>query len=280
MLWLLYYKRRILSTRYSTIIKSNKSFVSERVCIMSFLQQKVAQRGKHRIVVVLPAYNCAKTLEQTINDIPPNCIDEIVLVDDASTDETLKVAESLNIKHIKRHNKNLGYGANQKSCYDIALSIGADIVVMLHPDYQYDPSLIVDIVNEFSDDVDIVLASRMIKGYVAVKLGMPLYKFCANKVLTWFQNLMLDKHLSEYHTGYRAYKADILRQIDYHALSDDFIVDNQILLAAFRQDAHIHEIYCPAKYMPESSSIGLMRSICYGFGVVYHTLRWKLCTTT
>ena len=248
----------------------------DQFCSLSLLQQK----AEHRVVVVLPAYNCARTLKQTVMDIPQKYVDEIVLVDDASTDETIDVAKTLSIKHIKKHIKNLGYGANQKSCYDIVLSIGADIVIMVHPDYQYDPKLIGDILGGILKGADVVLASRMMRGYAAVKLGMPIYKFYANKTLTWFQNLMLNKRLSEYHTGYRAYTANILRQINYHQLSDDFIFDNEMLLEAIGRGACIHEIYCPARYMSEASSIGFMRAVRYGLGVVIQTLRWKLCAIT
>lgn len=229
-----------------------------------------------KTVVVLPAYNCATTLQNTISDIPMQCVDEIVLVDDCSNDNTYDVARELGLKHLLRHQKNLGYGANQKTCYDYALSLKADVIIMLHPDYQYNPQLISTIVQKFSDGAEIVFASRMINGYEAVRNGMPIYKYISNRALTKFQNILLKKNHSEYHTGYRAYRNTVLKSINYQKLSNDFIFDNQIIIEAFKNGFEIDEIYCPAKYEEESSSINLIRSIKYGLGVLFYTLKYKL----
>lgn len=225
------------------------------------------------VVVVLPAYNCAKTLKKTIEEIPPDIVNEIVLVDDFSSDDTLRVAEECCIKHIIKHDRNLGYGANQKTCYDAALMLGADIIVMLHPDYQYDPKLITLIVDKILQEADIVLASRMMKGFEAVKNGMPLYKYLCNRILTRFQNLCFKKHLSEYHTGYRAYRKNVLMSIKYHDFSNDFIFDNQIIIEAFSKRYKLQEVYCPARYDNLSSSIKILRSAKYGCQVVYYTIK-------
>lgn len=229
-----------------------------------------------KVVVVLPAYNCAKTLAQTISDIPMNVVDDIILVDDYSTDDTCNVAEQLGIKHIVKHKNNLGYGANQKTCYDYAISLKADVIIMLHPDYQYDPRLIPDIVQKIASGSNIVFASRMLNGYEAVRNGMPIYKYLSNRILTIFQNIFFGKKLSEYHTGYRAYRNVVLSSINYHELSDDFIFDNQIILESFSKEFEIDEIYCPAKYEDTSSSINFIRSIKYGLGVVFYTLKYKI----
>lgn len=228
-----------------------------------------------KIVVVLPAYNCAKTLKNTIFDIPNNLIDEILLVDDFSEDNTCEVAHQLGIKHVVKHSQNLGYGANQKTCYNYALSLNADIVIMLHPDYQYDPKLIPQIINKFKNGASVVFASRMTKGCEAIKKGMPVYKYVFNRILTKFQNLVLKKNLSEYHTGYRAFRSDVLRMIKYNNFSNDFIFDNQIIIEIFEKGFTIDEIYCPAKYENTSSSINFIRSIKYGFGVVFYTIKYK-----
>ena len=229
-----------------------------------------------KTVVVLPAYNCATTLQNTISDIPMQCVDEIVLVDDCSNDNTYDVARELGLKHLLRHQKNLGYGANQKTCYDYALSLKADVIIMLHPDYQYNPQLISEIVQKISDGAEIVFASRMINGYEAVRNGMPIYKYISNRALTKFQNILLKKNHSEYHTGYRAYRNTVLKSINYQKLSNDFIFDNQIIIEAFKNGFEIEEIYCPAKYEEESSSINLIKSIKYGLGVLFYTLKYKL----
>lgn len=229
-----------------------------------------------KTIVVLPAYNCSKTLKQTVDEIPSDTVDEIILVDDCSQDKTCLLAKELGITHIYRHQCNLGYGANQKSCYDKALSLGADIIVMLHPDYQYDPKLIGEIVREIKLGEKIVLASRLMHGFDAVRNGMPIYKYIANRFLTIFQNTLLRKSLSEYHTGYRAYARNVLMDIPYHDFSNDFIFDNQFILTAFSKGYNIKELYCPARYEKDSSSIKLCRSIRYGLGVVYYTIKYKM----
>ena len=229
---------------------------------------------KDKVVVVLPAYNCEKTLKQTLESIPKGFVDDVVLVDDNSCDSTIEVAKMLEIKHIVEHQSNKGYGANQKSCYNYALSIGADIIIMLHPDYQYPPELIPDIMEKFSNGADVVFVSRMSNGLQALRNGMPAYKYFSNRALTLFQNLLLGKKLSEYHTGYRAYKRDVLCSIDYLNYSDDFIFDNQIILGIFDIGKDIIELSCPARYEKDSSSINFRRSLRYGFGVIYETIRF------
>lgn len=228
-----------------------------------------------KVVVVLPAYNCAKTLENTISEIP-KIVNEIVLVDDCSNDETYSLAFDLGLKHIVRHITNLGYGANQKTCYDYALSLQADIIIMLHPDYQYDPKLIPCIVDKINHGAKIVFASRLLHGTQAIKNGMPLYKYIFNRILTIFQNKCFKKHLSEYHTGYRAYTKEVLTKIDYHKLSNNFIFDNQIIMEVFKRGYNIEEIYCPAKYDSLSSSINFFRSLHYGIGVIINTIKIKI----
>ena len=226
-----------------------------------------------KVIVVLPAYNCARTLKMTLSDIPVGYVDDIILVDDCSNDNTVNLAHSLGLKHIYTHNANKGYGANQKTCYDNALALGGDIIIMLHPDYQYDPKLIPSILDKFSSGAKIVFASRMQKGFQAVRLGMPLYKFISNRFLTTFQNFCLRQNLTEYHTGYRAFSADVLRTINYNEFSNDFIFDNQIAIAAIEKGFTINEIYCPAKYEARSSSINFFRSVKYGLGVLYLSLK-------
>ena len=229
-----------------------------------------------KTIVVLPAYNCSKTLKQTVDEIPSDIVDEIILVDDCSQDNTCLLAKKLGITHVYKHQCNLGYGANQKSCYDKALSLGADIIVMLHPDYQYAPKLIGEMVREIKLGEKIVFASRLKHGLDAVRNGMPIYKYIANRFLTAFQNMILNKSLSEYHTGYRAYTRDVLVNVPYHDFSNDFIFDNQFILAAFSKGYNIKELYCPARYEKDSSSIKLYRSIRYGLGVVYYTIKYKM----
>lgn len=227
-------------------------------------------------VVVLPAYNCSETLAKTINQIPAGYIDDIVLVDDCSSDNTLVVAKELNIKHIICHSKNLGYGGNQKSCYSKALALGAEIIIMLHPDYQYDPKLIPELILKVQEGADIVLGSRMLKGKEAIRNGMPIYKYLSNRALTIFQNMFLKQNLSEYHTGYRAFRKGVLNNLNFSEFSDDFIFDNQILIGAIEKGYTINEVYCPAKYADDSSSINLRRSIKYGLLVIYYTFRYIL----
>ncbi|MGN6542497.1 MAG: glycosyltransferase family 2 protein [Ginsengibacter sp.] len=241
-----------------------------------------------KVIVVLPAYNAALTMGKTISEIPMDVVDELVLVDDNSTDNSIEVAQSLGIKHIIQHRVNRGYGGNQKSCYDKALELNADIVVMLHPDYQYTPKLILAMVSVIGNDLyKVVFASRIL-GKGALKGGMPLYKYIANRLLTLFQNTMMNEKLSEYHTGYRAYDKDVLKKINYHQNSDDFIFDNEMVAQIFYNGFEIGEITCPTKYFEEASSINLKRSITYGLGVLKVSVlyfltkiklyKWKLLT--
>jgi glycosyltransferase involved in cell wall biosynthesis len=238
----------------------------------------------HRVIVVMPAYNAGRTLARTVGEIPREVVDDIILVDDASRDETVAVARSLGLAEILVHPRNSGYGANQKTCYRAALERGADIVVMLHPDYQYDPRLITAMAGMVASGVyGIVLASRILGGgrTGALAGGMPLWKYAANRALTAFQNLVVGAKLSEYHTGYRAYSASALRRVPLNANSDDFVFDNQLLVQALAAGIDIGEISCPARYEPESSSIGFARSVRYGLGVVatslaYRAWRWGL----
>ncbi len=229
-----------------------------------------------KIVVVLPAYNAASTLEQTYREIPFDIVDETILVDDNSSDETLAVAKKLGIRHIIKHEKNKGYGGNQKSCYNKALSLQADIVVMLHPDYQYTPKLIHSMCYLIANGVyDVVIGSRIL-GKGALKGGMPWYKYVSNRVLTLFQNIVMNQKLSEYHTGYRAFSARVLKSIPYEKCSDDFVFDNQMLAQIFYAGWEIAEITCPTKYFEEASSINFSRSAVYGLGVLKTSLMYFL----
>ncbi len=229
-----------------------------------------------KLVVVLPAYNAEKTLAQTYAEIPFDIVDEVVLVDDASRDETVTLAKQLGIRHIIQHEHNKGYGGNQKTCYDTALSLGADIVVMLHPDYQYTPKLLPAMASIIANGVyPCVLGSRILGGG-ALKGGMPLYKYIANRFLTLAQNLLMGQKLSEYHTGYRAFSREVLETVDYHANSDDFIFDNEMLAQIFYAGFEIAEITCPTKYFAEASSINFIRSSIYGFGVLRVSLQYAL----
>ena len=227
-----------------------------------------------KIVVVLPAYNAEKTLEKTFLEIPFDIVDEVVLVDDFSADDTFSLAKKLGVSHILKHQKNRGYGGNQKSCYDKAMEIGGDIVVMLHPDYQYTPKLIHSMCYLIANDVyEVVLGSRIL-GKGALKGGMPLYKYVANRFLTLFQNILMGQKLSEYHTGYRAFSANVLRRIPYGRNSDDFVFDNQMLAQICHNGFEIAEITCPTKYFKEASSINLKRSITYGLGVMKTAIQY------
>ncbi len=221
-----------------------------------------------KVVVVMPAYNAAQTLEKTYNEIPFDIVDEVILVDDCSSDNTVEVAKSLGVNHVIRHDKNKGYGGNQKTCYNKALELGADIVIMVHPDYQYTPLLIPSIANIMANGLyPVVLCSRIL-GKGALKGGMPLYKYIANRFLTFSQNVLINQKLSEYHTGYRAFSKEVLLSISYHRNSDDFIFDNQMLSQIFYAGFEIAEITCPTKYFDEASSINLKRSTIYGLGVL------------
>ncbi|HPQ08458.1 MAG TPA: glycosyltransferase family 2 protein [Bacteroidia bacterium] len=229
-----------------------------------------------KLVVVLPAYNAALTLEKTYNEIPFDIVDEVVLVDDCSKDNTIEVAQKIGIKHIIKHDVNKGYGGNQKTCYDTALKLGADIVVMLHPDYQYTPKLIHSMAYLIANEVyPVVLGSRILGGG-ALKGGMPLYKYVFNRFLTLTQNIIIWQKLSEYHTGYRAFSKEVLETINYHANSDDFVFDNQMLSQIFYAGFEVAEITCPTKYFPEASSINFRRSIKYGLGVLNTSIVHRL----
>jgi glycosyltransferase involved in cell wall biosynthesis len=230
----------------------------------------------NKVVVVLPAYNAARTLEQTYREIPHDIVDAVVLVDDRSADDTLAIAKALGITRVIQHDVNRGYGGNQKACYDTALSLGADIVVMLHPDYQYTPKLVRAMVDVLAEDVyDVVLGSRIL-GNGALQGGMPLYKYVSNRVLTAFQNLVIGQKLSEYHTGFRAYRRCVLESIPYGRNSDDFVFDNQFLVQAHALGFRIGELSCPTKYFPEASSINFRRSLRYGILCCATAVQYRL----
>lgn len=229
-----------------------------------------------KVVVVLPAYNAELTLKMTYDEIPFDIVDDVILVDDASRDNTIEVGKQLGIKHIIRHEKNKGYGGNQKSCYDKALEIGGDIIIMLHPDYQYTPKLIPAMAHILAGGVyPVVFASRIL-GKGALKGGMPMYKYIANRLLTFTQNVLMNQKLSEYHTGYRAYTREVLETIDYHLDSDDFVFDNEITAQVFFAGFEIAEVTCPTKYFEEASSINFKRSSIYGLGVLATSMKYAL----
>jgi glycosyltransferase involved in cell wall biosynthesis len=220
-----------------------------------------------KVIVVMPAYNAAKTVRKTYSEIPLHIVDEVILVDDKSTDETIKVAQELGISIIA-HEKNLGYGGNQKTCYKVALEKGADIVIMLHPDYQYTPKLITAMTSLIAEGLfDCVLGSRIL-GVGALKGGMPLYKYISNRFLTLVENIFLDYKLSEYHTGYRAFSKEILQTLPLDNNSNDFVFDNQMLAQIIYAGFNIGEITCPTLYFEDASSINFSRSVKYGFGVL------------
>ena len=228
-----------------------------------------------KVVVVLPAYNAAKTLEMTFNDIPAGYVDDFVLVDDASRDNTAEVARQLGIRTIV-HEKNTGYGGNQKTCYRTALELGADIAIMLHPDYQYTPKLIPAMASMIAyDEFDVVLASRIL-GIGALKGGMPLYKYVSNRFLTLTENILLGHKLSEYHTGYRAFSRKVLEALPLAANSDDFVFDNQMLAQIVWHEFRIGEVSCPTKYFDDASSINFRRSVTYGLGVLGTAINYRL----
>lgn len=225
----------------------------------------------------MPAYNASKTISKTFNDIPNDFIDDIVLVDDFSTDNTRIIAEEeLGIKNIIRFDVNKGYGANQKACYNKAIGLGADIVIMIHADYQYDPRLIPAMCSMIAYNIYQVVLGTRILGKGALKGGMPLYKYCANRILTLFQNLLLNEKLSEYHTGLRAYRVDVLKSICYEKNSDNFIFDNEILAQIFMQKYSVGEVSCPTRYFEEASSISFRKSVQYGLGVLRVSLLFRL----
>jgi glycosyltransferase involved in cell wall biosynthesis len=234
----------------------------------------------HKIItVVLPAYNAAKTLEATYHEIPFDVVDHVILVDDCSSDNTLEVARNLGIKHIVKHYENKGYGGNQKTCYRKALELGSDIVIMLHPDYQYTPKLIHSMAYLIADGVyEVVLGSRIL-GRGALKGGMPLYKYVSNRLLTLAQNILMRQKLSEYHTGYRAFSRKVLQAIRFENNSDDFVFDNQMLAQIFFAGFDIAEITCPTKYFEDASSINFGRSVAYGLGVLKTSLQYFFSKT-
>jgi glycosyltransferase involved in cell wall biosynthesis len=233
--------------------------------------------ASRRVVVVLPAYHAGRTLEQTVKEIPRDVVDDVLLVDDASQDDTVEVARRLGLRTFV-HPQNLGYGGNQKTCYREALRLGADIVVMLHPDYQYSPRLVGAMAHMVaSGHYDVVLGSRIL-AQDATAGGMPLYKYLANRVLTAVQNLLMNQKLSEYHTGFRAFSRTVLETLPLEKNSDDFVFDNQMLCQAVRAGFRIGEISCPTLYFPEASSINFRRSVVYGFGVLacaWQHARWR-----
>ena len=234
------------------------------------------ENKKSEVVIVMPAYNAAQTLQQTLDAIPKDSYDEILLVDDNSTDNTVAVAKELGLKVIK-HDKNMGYGANQKTCYKTALQMGADIVVMVHPDYQYDPRLVPFLTGLIKSDVcDVMFANRIRTRKEALKGGMPFYKYFFNRCLTILENIVLGLNLGEYHTGYRAYSRKVLETINFEANSNDFVFDQhivvQIALAGFR----IGDIPVPTKYFEEASSINFKRSVEYGLGILLILLKYIL----
>lgn len=229
-----------------------------------------------KVVVVLPAYNAALTLEKTYLEIPVDVVDEVVLVDDCSKDDTVEVARRLGIRHIIRHDANKGYGGNQKSCYNKALELGADIVIMVHPDYQYTPKLITPMCSIIANGVYPAVFGSRILGNGALKGGMPVYKYVFNRMLTLFQNILLGQKLSEYHTGYRAFSAEVLRNIKYMANDDDFVFDNEMISQVFMKGYEIAEVTCPTKYFEEASSINFARSSKYGLGVLRVSVQHRM----
>ncbi len=229
-----------------------------------------------KLVVVMPAYNAEFTLEKTYREIPFDIVDEVIVTDDHSSDRTIEVAKMMGIREIIVHNENKGYGGNQKTCYDRALELGADIVIMLHPDYQYTPKLIPSIAYIIASDLYPVVIGSRILGKGALKGGMPLVKYVANRILTLFQNILLNQKLSEYHSGYRAFSAEVLNSIRYHLNSDDFVFDNQMLAQILYQGFDIGEVTCPTKYFKEASSINMRRSVIYGLGVLKVSVLYRM----
>lgn len=239
-----------------------------------------------KVVVVMPAYRAALTLERTYREIPFDLVDDVILVDDASPDNTVDVARQLGIRHVIRHDRNKGYGGNQKTCYAKALELGADIVVMLHPDYQYTPLLLPAMITIIGNGLYPVVFGSRILGKGALKGGMPMYKYIANRFLTFTQNLLMNQKLSEYHTGYRAFSGEVLRSLDFNHNSDDFIFDNEMIAQIFYKGYEIGEVTCPTKYFEEASSINFQRSAVYGLGVLRTSvlylftklglMRWKV----
>ncbi len=256
--------------------------VPEKYTILAAAKQRQsitcisAMINGRKVVVILPAFNAAKTLKQTILEVPRDIVDEIILTDDASQDDTVSLARELNIEHILVHANNMGCGANQKTCYEKALSLRADIIIMLHPDYQYTPKLITSMAFLIANNVyPVVLGSRIL-GNGALKGGMPVYKYIANRILTLLQNIATGAKLSEYHTGYRAFSAEVLDSVPFRENSDGFIFDNEILSQIILAGFPIAEITCPTRYFKEASSINLRNSTIYGFGVLRVSLQHAL----
>lgn len=240
-----------------------------------FLPSEVQMIGGKKIVVVLPAYNAARTLERTVAEIPREIVDDVLLVDDASRDETLALARKLGLRAVA-HPENRGYGANQKTCYREALKLNADIVVMLHPDYQYSPRLLPAMAGMVaSGEFDVVMGSRIL-GVGALAGGMPLYKYISNRLLTLFQNILVNHKLSEYHTGYRAFSREVLQTLPLETDADGFVFDNQMICQAIFAGFRLGEISCPTRYFPEASSIGFVRALRYGLGVLKTSLEFRL----
>lgn len=229
-----------------------------------------------KVVIVMPAYRASLTLERTYKEIPFDIVDEVILVDDYSPDNTAEVAKRIGIQHVIRHDVNKGYGGNQKTCYAKALEIGADIVVMVHPDYQYTPKLIRAMVSIIGEDLYPVVFGSRILGKGALKGGMPLYKYIANRFLTLSQNILMSQKLSEYHTGYRAFSREVLQAVPFKKCDDDFIFDNEMIAQIFAKGYEIAEVTCPTKYFDEASSINFMRSSKYGLGVLRVSFRYFL----
>ena len=229
-----------------------------------------------KVVVVMPAYNASETLEKTYTEIPFPLVDEVILVDDHGSDDTYELAKKLGINHVIRHQYNKGYGGNQKTCYNKALELNADIVVMLHPDYQYTPKLIESMCYLIANDLYPVVIGSRILGKGALKGGMPIYKYFANRILTLFQNILMNQKLSEYHSGFRAFSSKVLKDIKFNENSDDFIFDNQMLAQIMFKKHLIGEITCPTKYFKEASSINFQRSSVYGIGVLWTSIKYFL----
>lgn len=228
-----------------------------------------------KIIVVMPAYNAEKTLETTFREIPFALVDDVIVVDDASNDNTSEIAKKIGIKHVIKHEKNKGYGGNQKTCYNTALELGADIVIMVHPDYQYTPKLIPSMSYLLANGLFHVVMGSRILGKGALKGGMPFYKYFFNRILTFTQNFIIGQKLSEYHTGYRAFTKEVLQKINYNANSDDFVFDNQMLAQIFYAGYEIAEITCPTKYFTDASSINFKRSAKYGLGVLATSFKYR-----
>jgi len=232
--------------------------------------------NNRKVVVVMPAYNASQTLEQTYAEIPFDIVDDVVVVDDCSSDNTLAKAKELGVHHVIRHEKNAGYGGNQKTCYNYALNLGADIIIMVHPDYQYTPKLIPSMCYLIANDVfHVVLGSRIL-GTGALKGGMPLHKYIVNRILTFIQNILTGAKLSEYHTGYRAFSREAILAINYQENSDNFVFDNQMLSQLIYKGYEIGEVSCPTKYFKEASSINLKNSSIYGLGVLKVSVQHRL----